>query len=80
MMGFSNYMEKETITKSTLPNHSIVGFGFGGGNHLVPLMNLGFCCSPPLGLAHDSLVISFSIWGFSWLCTEVMEVNFRLGR
>ena len=70
-MGFNDYMEKETITKSMLPNYSIVGFGFGGVNQLVSLMHLGFHGIPPLGLAHDGLVNLLVIWGFSCLCTEV---------
>ena len=53
----------ETNIISTLPNYSIVGFGFGDGNQLVPLMHLSFHGIPPLGLAHDGLVISFVIWG-----------------
>ena len=65
MMGFNDCMEKETITKSTFPNYSIVGFGFGGGNQLVPLIHLGFHGILPLGLAYDGLGISFVIWGFS---------------
>ena len=71
MIWFNDYMEKETITKSTLPNYTIVGFGFGGGNQLVPLMHLGFHGSLPLGLAHDGLCISFFNWGFTWLYIEV---------
>ena len=59
-MGFNIFRAIQTNTKSTLPNYSLVGFGFGGGNQLVPLMHLGFCGSPPLGLAHDGLVISLS--------------------
>ena len=38
-----------------------MGFVFGGGNQLVPLMHRDFCGIPPLGLAHDGLVISFVI-------------------
>ena len=53
----------ETNTKSTAPNYRLVVFVFGGGNQLVPLMHLGFCGIPPLGLAHDGLVISFVFWG-----------------
>ena len=68
--GFNDCMEMETNTKSELPNYGIVGFGFSDGNQLVPLMYLGFCGSSPLGLAHDGLVISFAIWGLSWLYTE----------
>ena len=56
-------MAMETNTKSTLPNYSIVGFGFGDGNQLVPLMHLGFRGSPHLGLAHDGFVTSLVIWG-----------------
>ena len=58
--GFNPCMAMEINTNSTLPNYSIVGFGFGCGNQLVPLIHLGFCGSPPLGLAHDGLVISLS--------------------
>ena len=64
-MGFNDCMAKETIKKSTFPKYSIVGFGFNGGNQLVPLMCLGFHGILPLGLAHDGLCISFVIWGFS---------------
>ena len=70
-MGFSDYMANDTITKSMLPNYSILGFGFGGGNQLVPLMHLGFLWQPSLGLTQVGLGISFVIWGFSWLCAEV---------
>ena len=56
---FNSCMEMEAHTNSTLWNYSIVGFGFGGGKQLVPLMHLGFHGIPPLGLAHDGLVISF---------------------
>ena len=80
MMGFNDCMAMETNTKSTLPNYSIVGFGFGDGNQLVPLMHLSFCGIPPLGLVHDGLVISFAIWGLYYLCVEVMEATFRPGR
>ena len=57
MMGFIDCMVGGDYTNSMLPNHSIVGFGFDGGNQLVPLMHLGFRGRPPLGFAHDSLVI-----------------------
>ena len=50
----------ETNIISTLPNYGIVGFVFGGGNQLVPLMQLGFRGIPPLGLDHNGLVISLS--------------------
>ena len=72
-MGFNDSIEKETITKSTFPNYSIVGFRFGGGNQLVPLMHLGFRGSLPLGLANNGLGILFVIWGFSRLYAEVNE-------
>ena len=61
-MGFNDCMAMETNTKSTLPNYSIVGFGFGDGNKLVTLMHVGFHGILPLGLAHDGLVFSLSFW------------------
>ena len=78
--GFNPCMEMETNTNSMLPNYGIVGFGFGGGNQLVPLMHLGFHGSPPLGLAHDGLVISFSIWVLSWLYTGDNGETSKMGR
>ena len=36
----------------------------------MPLMHPSFCGIPPLGLAQDGLVISFSIWVLSWICVE----------
>ena len=65
LKGLNPYMEMETNIISTLPNYGIVGFGFGGGNQLVPLMHLGFCGILPLGLDHDRLVNSFAIWVLS---------------
>ena len=65
MMGFIDCMVDGDYTNLTLPNYSIVGFGFGGGNQLVPLIHLGFCAIPPLVLAHDALVISLSFGVFS---------------
>ena len=70
-MGFNDCMVGGDYIKSTLPNYSLIGFGFGGGNQLVPLMHLGFHGSQDLGLDHDGLDISFFILGFSWLYTEV---------
>ena len=63
--GFNPCMAMEINTNSTLPNYSIVGFHFGGGNQLVPLMHLGFRGRPPLVLAHDGLFISLSFGVFS---------------
>ena len=81
MMGFNDCMMGGDDTKSTLPNYSLVGFGFGGGNQLVPLMHLSFHGIPPLRLDDDDLVISFVIWGtLYWVCAEVMEATFRHGR
>ena len=40
MMGFIDCMVGGYYTNSMLPNYSIVGFGFGGGNQLLPLMHL----------------------------------------
>ena len=57
----------ETNTKLAIPNYSLVGFVSGGGNQLVSLMHLGFRGIPPLGLAHDGLVISFVFWGLFFL-------------
>ena len=45
-------------------------YGFEGVYHMFPLIHLGFCGSPHLGLAHDGLVISLVDWGLSWLCVE----------
>ena len=71
MKGFNDYMAKETITKSTFPKYIILGFGFYGGNELVPLMHLGFHGSLPLVLAYVGLGILLVIWGFPWLYAEV---------
>ena len=75
MMGFNDCMVGEDYTKSMLPNYSLVGFHFGGGNQLVPLMHLGFHGILPLDLAHNDLGILFFIWSFPWLCVEVNGGN-----
>ena len=75
-MGFIDCMVGGDYTNLMLPNYSLVGFGFGGGNQLVPLIHLGFCAIPPLVLAHDALVISLS-FGVVLRDTGVMEVTFR---
>ena len=55
MMGFNDCMVGGDNTKLMLPNYSLVGFGSGGGNQLLPLMHLGFYDILPLGLAHSGL-------------------------
>ena len=78
--GFNPCMAMEINTNSTLPNYSIVGFHFGGGNQLVPLMHLGFHGRPPLVLAHDGLFILLSFGVFSWLYTGDNGETSKMGR
>ena len=61
LMGFKPCMGMETYIKVTISNYRKVGFVFESGYHLVPLMHLGFCGSPNLGL--DRLVICLVVWG-----------------
>ena len=73
--GLTNFMVVETIVWKHYQTMAKWAFGFDIGNHLVPLMHLGFCGSLPLGFAHDGLCISFVILGFPWHCAKVNGGN-----
>ena len=55
--GLTICMVVETIILQRYQTMEKWVFGYDIGNQLVPLMHLGFCGSPNLGLAHDGLVI-----------------------